>query len=137
MSLDTNESLVRTILSSGDIHILAFVKTWCIDTPTWCFSISDYYIVKLYGIVTTSKGRDKRGIILFIKRGVPISSVFTELTDFGEYMSLVVNDNFSLVVFYRVTNRTIEYYNGMLELFTPLLNSTLPYLFLGDFNFQV
>ena len=70
------------------------VETWCTGTPAWFNTIRNYSVVNLDGIPAIGRGRDKRGICLFVKKGVRLSGITIERVDFGEYVSMTVNDSF-------------------------------------------
>lgn len=67
--------LIRTLLDSGDLDIVAFVETWCTAMPSWIADCVQYQVVWLDGMVSAGRGRDKRGICVFVKKGIRISGI--------------------------------------------------------------
>jgi hypothetical protein len=42
MGLLLNEMLIRIIIDNGDLHIAAFVETWCTSLPKWATDCTKY-----------------------------------------------------------------------------------------------
>lgn len=78
---------------------MALTETWKITAPTIS---NNYNCVHLAALpATNNRGRNIRGIDVFIKKSLRISGIRMERTSFGEFVSFIVNDNVCVVVFYR------------------------------------
>lgn len=89
--------------------MVSFLETWEIAQPP---HIDSYNCIHLAAIpATNNRGRNLRGISVFVKKSLRLSGIRTERTSFGEYVSLVLNDNVCVVIFYRdASKRTLADY---------------------------
>lgn len=75
MGITTNISLVRHLLDMCTYDVVALVETWVPSVPT-TLDCNGYYCLTLSALPRTgSKGRDSRGLLVFIKKHIRISSI--------------------------------------------------------------
>jgi hypothetical protein len=91
----------------------------------------------LPAITSDNHGRNMRGIYVLLKKHIRVSNVVMERLEFGEYISCILNGNIKLIVFYRdPKQKTLADYSNCMSLFSDILNSDMPHVFMGDFNWS-
>lgn len=79
-----------------------------------------------------------RGICVFVRKSLRISGVVKIRDEIGERISFLINDKVSFTVLYRDPNKlTTHDYDLSMNLFTDIFTSTIPTIFLGDFNWEI
>lgn len=72
---------------------------------------------------------------MFVRKDLRISGITSHREGFGEWLQFIINDLFSVMIFYRNPSHTsCQAYDDCMSIFSEWLSSTMPTVCLGDFN---
>ena len=127
-------------MEAGQFSVIALVESWLVALPHRVAAVAaaaKYTPLVLPALPSTNgHGRNHQGTIVFVHHNLRVSGVSLQCTEWGEYISFLLEDCCCLVVLYRVCSSSLQSYDALLPLFA---NSKydLPSLWIGDFNWSM
>lgn len=78
---------------------MAFVESWELTVPDWH---RNYHCIHLAARpATAGKGRNSRGIVVFVKKTIRVSGIEVQRVEFGDVVQFMLNDELRIVIVYR------------------------------------
>ena len=127
-------------MEAGQFSVIALVESWLVALPRRVAAVAvaaKYTPLVLPALPSTNgHGRNCQGTIVFVYHNLLVSGVSLQRTEWGEYVSFLLEDFCRLVVLYRACSSSLQSYDALLPLFADT-KYDLPSLWLGDFNWSM
>ena len=108
-------------MEAGQFSVIALVESWLVALPCQvaAFAAAAKYTPLLLPGLPSTNGHDRnlQGTIAFVRRNLWVSGVSLQRTEWGEYISFLLEDCCCLVVLYRACSSSLQSYDGLLPLF--------------------
>ena len=124
-------------MEAGQFSVIALVESWLVALPRRVAAVAaaaKYTPLVLPALPSSNgHGHNCQGTIVFVRRNLWVSGVSLQRTEWGEYISFLLEDCCHLVVLYWACSCSLQSYDALLPLFADT-KYDLPSLWIGDFN---
>ena len=124
-------------MEAGQFSVIALVESWLVVLPRRVAAVAaaaKYTPLVLPALPSTNGyGRNRQGTIVFVHRNLRVSGVSLQRTEWGEYVSFLLEDCCCLVALYRSCSSSLQSYDALLPLFANTKYGLLS-LWIGDYN---
>ena len=132
--------MICDLFEAGQFSVIALVESWLVVLPRWVAAVAaaaKYTLLVLPPLPSTNgHGRNHQGTIVFVHHNLWVSGVSLQCTEWGEYVSFLLDDRCHLVVLYWSHSSSLQSCNALLLLFANI-KYDLPSLWIGDFNWSM
>ena len=127
-------------MEAGQFSVIALVESWLVLLPCRVAAVAaatKYTPLVLPALPSTNGyGCNRQGTIVFVRRNLRVSGVSLQRTEWGEYVSFLLEDCCHLVVLYWACSGSLQSYDALLPLFADTKYDLLS-LWIGDFNWSM
>ena len=132
--------MICALLEAGQFSVIALVESLLVALPCRVAAVAaaaKYTPLVLPALPSTNgHGCNCQGTIVFVRHNLRLSGVSWQHTEWGEYVSFLLEDCCHLVVLYRACSSSLQSYDALLPLFADT-KYDLPSLWIGDFNWSM